>query len=142
MLFETAIFIGLSAADPAALAKIMPQEKQATVMLFGLNLHRDFGTVGQGTKATCRFRMTNHTKEPIELTRVAVSAGYVRGTIAAAKKLALGESTELVVEIDTSRFEGRKTVSVAVNYSGKGTGEKTAMVSVSGVSVPLRLKVN
>jgi hypothetical protein len=74
---------------------------------------RDFGSVPHGPMLQHSFRLTNNTKEVMQLGQVRVSCGC---TSASALQTVLqpGESTSIVANMDSSRFYGFRRVTIFV----------------------------
>ena len=65
----------------------------------------DFGVREQGEKETKRIKISNVGKAKLEISEVKVTCGCVKGDVEK-KSLAPGESTDLVLRLDTSRQSG------------------------------------
>jgi bla regulator protein BlaR1 len=75
---------------------------------------KDLGIVPAGLRVN-RFGLTNHMKEPVHIANVRVSAALAT-TAVAQPTLAPGEASTIDVTLDTSRFKGRKTVEIYVEF--------------------------
>jgi hypothetical protein len=82
--------------------------------LFAGHSH-DFGVVARGPTLSHSFRITNTTAQPVHLANVRVSCGCTSAA-AQTSELAPGQSTDLVVNMDTRRFYGHKAVTVYVQF--------------------------
>jgi hypothetical protein len=78
-------------------------------------LSKDFGSVQRGNMASHSFRVTNKTRNPVNIFNVRVSCGC---TTAWGVKTFLqpGESTTIEAQMDTSRFVGVRSVTIFVQF--------------------------
>jgi hypothetical protein len=107
MRFSLALLVGLAsvgAAGAASWADAMFEE-----------LSRDFGSVPSGPTLTHHFRLTNKTAAPVRLGSIRVSCGCVAAT-ALHSDLAPGQTTSILVQMDTRRFHGIKNVTIYVQF--------------------------
>jgi hypothetical protein len=78
-------------------------------------LSRDFGSVPRGPTVTHPFRLVNSTKQMVRIAGVRVSCGCTTAR-AVQTTLAPGQETAIVVQMDTRRFSGSKSVTVYVTF--------------------------
>jgi hypothetical protein len=78
-------------------------------------LSQDFGSVPRGPTITHQFHLTNRTRHEVRISGIRVSCGCVTAT-ALQGTLAPGESTAIVAQMDTRRFNGAKTVTIYVQF--------------------------
>jgi hypothetical protein len=78
-------------------------------------LHKDFGSVPRGPTLTHHFRVTNNTRQAINLSSIRVSCGCVSAS-AFKTYLNPGESTAILARMDTSRFIGVRSVTIYVQF--------------------------
>jgi uncharacterized protein DUF1573 len=95
--------------------------------LFGGDNSHDFGTVARGAQLKYAFKMTNIYKVPLEITQTRVSCGCVTVT-PSAKVLQPGETAQLNVNMDGTRFSGQKSVDIYVTVGPEFVS--TAVVQV------------
>src|SRR5579871_3604986 len=76
-----------------------------------LDLSKDFGTVPRGPTLSFPFRLKNNTSNTIHVTGIRVSCGCVTAT-AMTNLVRPGEETAILAQMDTTRFEGPKTVKI------------------------------
>jgi hypothetical protein len=108
------LWLGLCTTGPAAAASWADA-------LFD-EVSKDFGSVPRGPTLAHAFRVVNKTRNPVTLGEVRVSCGCV--TAAALKHhLKPGEETRVVVHMNTTRFNGAKTVTVYVPVAGSSSEE-------------------
>jgi hypothetical protein len=81
--------------------------------LFSGDATHDFGTVARGAQLKHTFKMTNIYKVPLEITQTRVSCGCLTVTHSA-KVLQPGETAQLHVNMDGTRFNGFKSVDIYV----------------------------
>lgn len=82
--------------------------------LFAGHSH-DFGVVARGPTLSHSFRVTNTTGQPVHLASLRVSCGCTSAAAQSAD-IAPGQSTDIVVNMDTRRFYGHKAVTVYVQF--------------------------
>jgi len=94
-------------------------------------LNKDFGSVPRGPTLTHHFKVTNNTKNAVNISSVRVSCGCVSAT---ALKGALnpGEETSIVAKMDTTRFTGSKTVTIYVQFDRPNFDEVRLWVQANG----------
>jgi hypothetical protein len=80
------------------------------------SLTRDFGSVPHGSILVHPFRLTNNTGRPVTIHSVRVSCGCTTAR-ALQTELAPGQSTAILVEMDTRRFQRDKNVTIYVQFS-------------------------
>lgn len=85
------------------------------VPVFGQQLldsvSKDFGSVPRGTILTHQFKLANATNQPLHVASIRTSCTCISANLAK-HDLAPGESTALVVSVDTNKFIGTKTFTV------------------------------
>jgi hypothetical protein len=106
--YSLAMLVGLSAAATASAAN------WAEAMFEGLT--RDFGSVPRGPTLTHPFRLTNNTGSAVTISNIRVSCGCTTAR-ALRTQLAPGQSTAILAEMDTGRFQREKTVTIYVQFS-------------------------
>jgi beta-lactamase regulating signal transducer with metallopeptidase domain len=118
---ELGVSLGQQASDQ--LAQVLQAEKNenqfvaaAVEAMFDRREH-DFGIVKRGEAVAHSFKVTNHTKKPIDIDSLRSSAGWAKASCDT-KSLKPGESANLKVEIDTMRFEGPRSIAVIVTIRG------------------------
>jgi hypothetical protein len=83
---------------------------------------KDFGSVPRGPVLSHSFRVVNKTRNPVSIGEIRVSCGCV--TASALKyNLKPGEETAVVVQMNTTRFTGIKTVTVYVPFTQPSSEE-------------------
>lgn len=97
--------------------------------LFSGHSH-DFGVVARGPTLSHSFRVTNTTGQPVHLASLRVSCGCTSAAAQTAD-LAPGQSTDLVVTMDTRRFYGHKAVTVYVQFDRPNWEEVRLTVSAN-----------
>lgn len=80
------------------------------------NLSRDFGSVPRGPLLVHPFRLTNNTGIPVSISNVRVSCGCVTAW-ALQTEVAPGQSTAIMAQMDTRRFQRDKTVTIYVQFN-------------------------
>jgi hypothetical protein len=80
------------------------------------SLSRDFGSVPRGPLLVHPFRLTNNTGVPVTISNVRVSCGCVTAW-ALQTELAPGQSTAVMAQMDTRRFQRDKNVTIYVQFS-------------------------
>jgi hypothetical protein len=80
------------------------------------SLSRDFGSVPYGSILVHPFRLTNNTGAPVTISNVRVSCGCVTAK-ALQYQLAPGQSTAIVAQMDTHKFQRDKNVTIYVLFS-------------------------
>lgn len=78
-------------------------------------LSKDFGTVPRGPLLSQTFRLKNNTAATVHIAGVRVSCGCVTAT-PMTNFLQPGEETAIAAQMDTTRFEGPKTVKIYVTF--------------------------
>src|SRR3954451_14670167 len=78
-------------------------------------LSKDFGSVPRGPTLTHNFRVSNNTKNAVNISSLRVSCGCVSAT-ALKGTLNPGEETAIVAKMDTTRFTGPKTVTIYIQF--------------------------
>jgi hypothetical protein len=78
-------------------------------------LHWDFGSVPRGPAVTHPFRLTNRTKQAVHVGSIRVSCGCTSAQVLQ-NDLAPGQSTVMLVQMDTTRFVGAKSVTIYVTF--------------------------
>jgi hypothetical protein len=77
---------------------------------------RDFGSVPRGPTLTHPFRIVNKTGAPVQISNVRVSCGCTTAH-ALQTYLAPGQETAVLIEMDTRRFSGAKSVTIYVQFN-------------------------
>lgn len=103
--YSLLLLVGLGCAAP------VQASSWADSMFDGLS--RDFGSVPRGPVLTHPFRITNKTGGVLQIGQIRVSCGCVTAT-PTQTQLAPGESAAILVNMDTRRFSGLKTVTLYV----------------------------
>src|SRR5262245_26395380 len=101
----------------AVVGLVLPAPAPAATWAEGMfdELVRDFGSVPRGPMLTHPYRLTNNTGQSVHIASVRVSCGCVTAT-ALTGKLAPGQSTVVLAQMDTRRFVGPKTVTIYVQF--------------------------
>jgi hypothetical protein len=120
-----ALFVG---ARPATAAdswanKIFGGQPGAAVV-------QDFGVVAGGAQLQAKLRMTNIYKVPLEITHIEVSCGCVKAE-PDMKILQPNQTAELIINMDGTRFQGQKQVSVSVTFGPKFISTATILVKAN-----------
>jgi hypothetical protein len=117
------VLVGLAATSPVAAAA------WADAMFDELS--KDFGSVPRGPVLSHPFRITNTTGAPVRIANIRVSCGCTTAT-AEQTNLAPGQSTDLLVQMDTRRFSGIKTVTIYVQFDQPRWDEVRLWVQANG----------
>jgi len=123
MRYSIILLAGLWAAGPAAAASWADR-------LFD-DLSKDFGSVPRGPALTHHFRITNNTNNPVNIASVRVSCGCVTAN-AMKTYLAPGEETAILMQMDTTRFIGAKSVTIYVQFDRPKFEEVRLWVRANG----------
>jgi len=91
---------------------------------------KDFGTVPFGPSLVHYFKITNTSKQMVQMTGARVSCGCTSATLQS-YTLKPGESTYLLAQMDTKRFIGPKEVIVYVSFSQPSYEEVTLSVKAN-----------
>lgn len=94
------------------------------------SVSKDFGSVPRGTLLTHQFKLANASNQPLHVASVRTSCTCISANLAK-HELAPGESTALVVSVDTSKFLGPKTFTVYVTVDRPFLRELQVVVSAS-----------
>ncbi len=78
-------------------------------------LHWDFGSVPRGPAVAHPFRITNRAKQAVHIGSIRVSCGCTTAQVLQ-NDLTPGQSTVLLVQMDTTRFVGAKSVTIYVAF--------------------------
>lgn len=78
-------------------------------------LNKDFGSVPRGPLLSHPFHVKNNLQVPVHIQQVRVSCGCVTAT-AMSNQLMPGEETAVLAQMNTTRFEGIKTVTIFVTF--------------------------
>jgi hypothetical protein len=78
-------------------------------------LHWDFGSVPRGPAVSHPFRLTNRTKQAVHVGSIRVSCGCTSAQVLQ-NDLTPGQSTVMLVQMDTTRFVGAKSVTIYVTF--------------------------
>lgn len=88
----------------------------------------DFGAAPRGERLVHRFPMTNQSSKEIRIKGVRVSCGCTTAT-ASVDRLAPGESGHIEAVMDTTGFQGNKSVTIFVQFDRPWRQEATLRVS-------------
>lgn len=80
------------------------------------SLKKDFGPVPRGPMLQHTFKITNNSKNVVTISSIRVSCGCVSAVVAKGQ-LQPGESTQLIANMDTTRFTGVRAVTVFVQFT-------------------------
>lgn len=80
-------------------------------------LSHDFGSVPRGQVVTHYFRITNNTKQPVQISQVRVSCNVCSSARALQTTLQPGQETAIMATMDTNRFINSKTITIFVTFS-------------------------
>lgn len=116
-----AIFVGLAPATSRA--------ADWADALFTEHEH-DFGTVPRGAKVHHTFVLQNRTQEPLSVLNVRASCGCTTGQ-ASTSLIQPGQSANVVAEMDTRNFVGRKETTLFVSLITAGGREGEARLGVA-----------
>jgi hypothetical protein len=105
--YSLVLAVGLVAAGSASAS-------WADAMFAELNC--DFGAVPHGPQLVHPFRLTNNTGVPVTIGSIRVSCGCTSAHAKVAD-LAPGQSTAVVAEMDSQRFQGHKQVTIFVEFT-------------------------
>jgi hypothetical protein len=96
----------------------------------------NFGTVRRGEQVLHRFRLTNNLKQPIHISSLRLSAGFLQAAARIRMDDSEGEefatthawiaphqSADIWVQVDTGRFAGTKTSAVYVQFDQPAAAE-------------------
>src|SRR5438309_2163471 len=97
--------------------------------LFEQRAH-DFGSVPHGPTVQRLFKLTNNTRNVVQISNVRVSCGCVSAH-AQQNVLQPGDSTVVVANMDTSRFYNHRSVTVYVTFSQPQWDEVHLVVSAN-----------
>jgi hypothetical protein len=78
---------------------------------------KDFGSVPRGPTLKHYFRVVNNTKEVVTISNVRASCNVCTRADALKMVLKPGEDTSVLVQMDTTKFTGPKSVTVTVQFS-------------------------
>jgi len=93
-------------------------------------LKKDFGSVPHGQTQVHGFRFKNNTKGNVQISSLRVSCGCVSAT-APNPFLRPGEEATVQVRMDTSRFNGSRSVTIFVQFSSPAFEEVRLWVSAN-----------
>jgi hypothetical protein len=79
-------------------------------------LSKDFGSVPRGPTLIYPFRVRNNTDRPVHIAGLRVSCGCVTATVGQ-NFLKPGEETQILAQMDTTRFTGVKSVTIYVTFN-------------------------
>ena len=96
----------------------------------GAAIIQDFGVVAGGAQLQAKLKMTNIYKVPLEITKIDVSCGCVKAE-PETKILQPNQSTDLVINMDGTRFAGHKEVSVSVTFGPQFVSTATILVKAN-----------
>jgi beta-lactamase regulating signal transducer with metallopeptidase domain len=96
-----------------------PRDPQSPMESSGTHLFKqrehDFGRVARGTRLTHKFVMNNSGKSTLRITSFSTTSAAVTAS-ARDKNLGPGKTSYVLVEVDTSRFQGPKLFHVHVQF--------------------------
>jgi len=75
----------------------------------------DFKVVARGSQAMCRFRVKNLYKETVNIAAVRSSCGCTTPSVEK-RRLQTFETTDIVAQLDTNSFVGRKSATITVSF--------------------------
>jgi hypothetical protein len=84
---------------------------------------KDFGSVPRGPTLKHYFHVVNNTKEAVTISSVRPSCGLCTTADALKTYLKPGEETHILVQMDTTKFTGPKSVTIFVQFSSPGYEE-------------------
>lgn len=90
-------------------------------------LSKDFGSVPHGPLLKYPFLVTNNTQTTVHISGIRVSCGCV-SAMALTGTLKPGESTEILAQMDSSRFSGPKTVYIYISLDQPSMEEVSLFV--------------
>ncbi|MFQ3649418.1 MAG: DUF1573 domain-containing protein [Gemmataceae bacterium] len=100
----------------AALCTVAPASAATWAEQMFDSLKKDFGPVPRGPLLQHTFQITNNTKNVVTVSSVRVSCGCVSAVVVKGS-LQPGESTQLIANMDTTRFTGVRAVTIFVQFS-------------------------
>jgi hypothetical protein len=100
------VLLGLAGATRAGWADDLFEEKSF-----------DFGAVPRGQVLTHPFRVANKTGKPVHIDLVRVSCGMCSSARALQSRLAPGEETVILAQMNTNRFVNLKDITIYVHFS-------------------------
>lgn len=123
--YSCVLVLGMLAAGPAAASWADGLFDETT---------KDFGAVARGPAISHPFHIKNTTKGEITIGNVHVSCGCTTAW-AVKNRLAPGEETAIMAQMDTTRFTGPKTVTIFVPVSDGSSREEVRLwVTANGRS--------
>jgi hypothetical protein len=111
--YSLVLLVGLSAAGTASAS-------WADAMFDGLS--RDFGSVPRGPLVTHPFRFVNNTGRTVHIAGIRVSCGCTSAR-ALNDRVAPGQESAILAQMDTRRFFGPKNVTIYVTFDQPGWEE-------------------
>lgn len=99
------------------------------------SLEHDFGKTPRGTKLTHYFTLRNDGSRELRIKKVRVSCGCT-SAVASAEKIAPGEAATITAVMDTSGFQGSKTVTIYVQFERPWFTQVDLRVSADSVGSP------
>lgn len=78
-------------------------------------VHHDFGAIRRGEVVHHTFQVANPDPQPLRISHARASCGCSR-VIACTDPIPPGSSVPLTIEMDTSRFQGHKSVTIDVHF--------------------------
>ena len=78
-------------------------------------LNKDFGSVPRGPTLVHQFRVKNNTSETVHISGVRVSCGCVSASVLKSQ-IEPNEETSVIANMDSTRFNGSKSVTVYVSF--------------------------
>lgn len=111
-------------------ARAQTQWADKLFMQDGGSTKHDFGTVPRGTQLKHAFTMKNIYKVPLEITEVKPSCGCLTYTMST-KVIPPGETATLNINMDGTRFNGHKIITVRVTVGPEYVSSATLTVTAN-----------
>jgi hypothetical protein len=94
-------------------------------------LNKDFGSVPRGPTLVHHFRVKNNTSETVHISGVRVSCGCVSASVLKSQ-ISPNEETSVIAHMDSTRFNGSKSVTVYVTFDKPKFEEVRLLVQAYG----------
>lgn len=94
-------------------------------------LNKDFGSVPRGPTLVHQFRVKNNTSETVHISGVRVSCGCVSASVLKSQ-IEPNEETSVIANMDSTRFNGSKSVTVYVSFDKPKFEEVRLLVQAYG----------
>ena len=94
-------------------------------------LNKDFGSVPRGPTLVHHFRVKNNTSETVHISGVRVSCGCVSASVLKSQ-IEPNEETSVIANMDSTRFNGSKSVTVYVSFDKPMYEEVRLLVQAYG----------